>query len=213
MKNKNNKIYVIIILALIIGLAGQRFLSAQKETLAIYQPTYYDDCNKDVVNVAAPLDFTMAIKANELVASEVIKDDLNYQKSQCITLTNKVVRTPLLTLTKYDINHSKGNEDKAYQLSYQSILQELKAKKDKTVLDEKVIACLEYYLAKSEYVLLYPNSSNNLQLNSALIGPDTTALTGIYHLNVYLEVVANKDTKKNKTYYTFNALSMKYEKE
>ncbi|MDR1782140.1 MAG: hypothetical protein LBR40_03980 [Bacilli bacterium] len=213
MNKKTDNLYYIIIIILVILFTGYRFFINNKDTsLLIYQPTYYDDCHKNVIKVNEYFDYTNIIKSNEVKASNDTNND-DYQKSSCIVLTNYVMDKPFLTLDKYDINHLQGNNDLTYQISYQTILDNLKTKKSLTDLDKKIISSLEYYLSNDKFLLLYPASSGIFQLNEPLIGPNEDATSGTYHLNIYLELVHNYDTRNNKVYYTFRGLLMKYEKE
>ncbi|MDR3215070.1 MAG: hypothetical protein LBT75_02185 [Bacilli bacterium] len=209
MKNKKIIFYVIIIIVVVAMLSWRFYLQTNQANIQIYKPAAYDDCNKIVNEVNKKLILTN-ISNNNLSKLNINNDD--YEASSCIKLSLKQYSQPLLVLDDYQINHKFNQNDQAYQLSYQEILNYLNKKTNKNNLDKQVIKALKYYLSNKTYVLLYPQSNSELQNNSSLIGPNINDRSGKYQLFVYLNILVNKNTKTNNVTYSFDSLSMKYVK-
>lgn len=219
-KKKNTKYLLIaaISLVLVFALGISYGLLNKKEELNIYKSSFYNDCAHVKKDADTQIDLTGALDKNTLVGNVEEIDYDQYEKSQCVMFDTKTIKGYAILKDK-PINHVKGQNNAAYQLSYLEILNYLDKKPNKDKFDEQVIKALNYYLNDA---LTQANVSNDKQVfeNRKIVGPSADDPSGTYYPvidlnilvnNIYRMVNGNKEFETSK--YTLDDITTHYERE
>lgn len=215
MKKENIKYIVIPLLVLALYFGYTSFFTQEQSNLAFYKSNYYNDCYYDKKEPVKEVELTSTINKNNLTVND---KDMNkyYEPSSCIKTTGYTYKN-YLKLNNFNIKHIKGRNDQTYQVSYQEVLKNLEAKKNKTDFDKQIISSLKYYTNNDKAKQLIPGRDGLYQKDSNLIGPDKDASSGTYILSVNIDVAVNdiykleKDKKvKDSQKIVFDGLSMDY---
>ncbi|MDL2211739.1 hypothetical protein LJB88_02560 [Erysipelotrichaceae bacterium OttesenSCG-928-M19] len=211
MKKENMKYLIIPLLALLFyGFMTYRQTDTSK--LVLYKNGYYNDCYNIKKEPNELLIMNDVITLNKLKKNDTDMYEY-YEKSSCVNIEGYTLKNYMI-IDDYKIDHEKGRNDQAYQISYQEVLKKIEVKQKKTKFDKKIIEALEYYIDDKDLSQLIPRKSGVYQLDRSLIGPTKNDSSGKYVLAINIELANNVINDKNNKIVTeniiFDGISMEY---
>lgn len=219
-KKKNRNIYFIIagILLIIYLLINTFFIRDNENKIQVYKESAVNDCANYTNNVNDAIDFTKLVKSQNMVEDNSLFNFADYERSSCVELKGNVIKDYLI-LKDYPINHIKGQNNQAYQLSYEIVLDELKKIKKPNAMDEKMIDALEYFI-NNPYHQAEVNNDATMFKFAKLTGPAREDASGTYYPVIDLKILVNRIFSKENdelklidTKYTLDDIVVHYVKE
>lgn len=216
-KKKQYLIIAAISLVLVFCLGISYAMLNKEEGLNLYKSAYFDDCAHVKKDADTQIDLTGVLDKNSLVGNVDEIDYNHYEKSRCVVFGTTSIKGYAIIKDK-PINHVKGQNNAAYQLSYLDILDFLDKKPNKSKFDQQVIQALNYYLNDS---LTQANVSNDKHIfeNRKIVGPSADDPSGTYYPVIDLNILVNniyRENDGNKEYvstkYTLDDISTHYER-
>lgn len=198
MKKKKRNIYFIIAgVLLIIYLIMNIFMFGNKnEEMQVYKDSAVNDCANYTNNINEAIDLTKQAKSLKMVEDKSVFNFDDYEKSNCVKFKGMVVKD-YITLKNYPIIHQKGQNNQAYQLSYQVLYDELKKIEHPTDMDKKMMSALEYFI-NSPYSQANVDGTNEMFKYYDLTGPGVDDPSGTYYPVVDLKILENEIYSKDK---------------
>lgn len=219
-KKKNRNIYFIIagILLVIYLLINTFFIRDNENKIQVYKDSAVNDCANYSNNVNDAIDLTKLVKSQKMVADNSLFNFEDYERSSCVQLEGNVIQG-YLTLKDYPIKHQEGQNNQAYQLSYEVVLDELKKIEKPNAMDKKMIDALEYFI-DSPYHQSEVNNDATMFKFAKLTGPSREDASGTYYPVVDLKILVNKIFSKDQgklklidTKYSLDDIVIHYVKE